>query len=394
MTRPLEGLRIVDLTTAYSGAISTMEFADFGAEVIKIEHYKIGDGSRTWQPQYKGRSLYYPSMNRNKKSITLNLKSEKGKEILLELVKTADVVVENFRPGTLEKLGLTYEVMKEKNPGIIMASLSGYGQTGPYRTRSAYSNLAEALSGVMYLTGFPDGMPTGSGVSFGDSVGGIFTALGIMFALWHRNKTGEGQYIDVSMTDSLVHMISSAIVVNSLTGEEPERIGNRDTAAYPYDVFQAKDGYCVLSIATVADWTPFAKALNLEHLIDDPKFDTNEHRIENADELGEYISEWASQRTRAEIEKIFQEYKLGYSPVLKTSELLTNEQLLARDMIVELEDPVMGKYKMQGIPIKMSKTPGEVVSTAPELGEHNNQILGELGYTKEQIEELKKDEVI
>lgn len=393
--RPLEGIRIVDLTTSYSGPICTMQFADFGAEVIKIENTKTGDFSRTWEPMVKGRSTYYPSMNRNKKSITVNLKTDEGRQIVLDLIKNADIVVENFRPGTLQKMRLTYENMKAVKPDIILASISGYGQTGPYRSRSAYSNLAEALSGVMYLTGFPDGMPVGSGVSFGDSVGGMTAALGIMFALYHRDKTGQGQCIDVSMTDALVHLISYAIVSYTLTGNEPQRMGNRDPAAYPYDVFKAKDGnYCFLSIASVADWTPFAEACGLEYLIDDPRFDTNEHRIEHADELDKYISAWAAQHTRDEIEQIFEEHHVGFSPVLKTSELLSNEQLLARDMIVDMEDPVMGKYKMQGIAIKMSETPGEIRTTAPEMGQNNEEVLGGLGYTPEQIFKLHEEGVI
>lgn len=390
---PLEDIKIIDLTTSYSGPIGTMQFADFGAEVIKVESLR-GDSSRTWEPQYHGKSIYYPCMNRNKKSISLNLKEPKAVEILLELVKDADVVVENFRPGVLDKLGLGYDVLKSVKPDIILASLSGYGQTGPYAKRSAYSNMAEALSGVMYLTGMPDGMPTGSGVSFGDSVGGMTMALGIMFALWHREKTGEGQQIDISMTDALVHLISYAIAAYDMTGIEPQRQGNRDPAAYPYDVFKAKDGYCFLSVSNVADWTNFAQACELDDLLDDPRFDTNQHRIEHADELEKYITAWSSVRTRAEIAKRFEEYGCGYADILKPSELLTNEQILARDMIVEIDDPEIGKYKMQGIAIKMSKTPGQIRKAAPTVGESNHEILSKLGYTDTQIEELKADRII
>ncbi len=394
MMKALEGIRVIDLTTAFSGPVATMQLADHGAEVIKIENNKTGDPSRTWTPFVNGKGAWYPTMNRNKKSISLNLRTDEGKRILLELVKTADVVVENYKGGTMEKMGLGYEVMKSVKPDIIMASLCGYGQTGPYKNQGAYSNLAEAMAGTLYLTGFPDGMPCGSGVAFGDSVGGVFTALGILTALIHRNKTGEGQYIDVSMTDSLVHLSECFIGIYTLTGEEPKRMGNRDAAAFPYDLFEAKDGYCILSITNVNDWTPFAKAVGLEHLIDDLRFDTNKHRIENQNELFPLINEWSKQRTRAEIEKIFMEAGQAYSPVLKISEVIENEQVKARDMIIDMEDPDYGKYKIQGVPVKLSLTPGSVDTPAPSIGQHNEEIYTQIGITPEQIAGYKEQGVM
>lgn len=391
----LEGVRVVDLTTAYSAPFATMQLADFGAEVIKVENAATGDPARTWNPIYKGWSVQFFNMNRNKKSITLNLKTDEGKQILFDLVKTADVVVENFRPGVMKRLGIDYEVLRAIKPDIIMASLSGYGQTGPYAQRGAYSNLAEALSGVMSVTGYPDGKPTGSGVAFGDSIGGLFTALGIMYALFHRQRTGEGQYLEVSMSDAMLHMIMQGIVQYTMTGVEPGRIGCRDLSAYPYDIFEAKDGYCILGNTTVNKWDPFAEAIGHPELIDDPRFDTNEHRVANADELFVYINDWTKQRTRAEIEKIIaDEFRQAYSPVLRVSEVIENEQFLARDMIVDMEGPDVGKYKMQGIPIKMMATPGEVRTSAPVCGQDNNDILKELGRTEEEIAALKEHGVI
>ena len=244
----LEGIKVVDLSTAYSAPIATMQLADFGAEVIKIENTAGGDGSRSWNPSVNGQGIHFLYMNRNKKSVALNLKSPEGKRILFELVKDADIVVENFRPGVTRKLGIDYEAMRAVKPDIIMASLSGYGQTGPYATRGAYSNLAEALSGLMYVTGWPapEGKPTASGVAFGDSVAGMFLTQGILYALYHRERTGQGQYIDVSMVDSLVALLQHCFVQCSLMGQEPERIGNRDLSDYPYDLFEAKDGYLSL----------------------------------------------------------------------------------------------------------------------------------------------------
>ena len=231
--------------------------------------------------------------------------------------------------------------------------------------------------------------------AFGDSIGGLFTALGIMYALFHRQRTGEGQYLEVSMSDAMLHMIMQGIVQYTMTGVEPGRIGCRDLSAYPYDIFEAKDGYCILGNTTVNKWDPFAEAIGHPELIDDPRFDTNEHRVENADELFVYINDWTKQRTRAEIEKIIaDEFRQAYSPVLRVSEVIENEQFLARDMIVDMEGPDVGKYKMQGIPIKMMATPGEVRTSAPVCGQDNNDILKELGRTEEEIAALKEHGVI
>lgn len=237
----LDGIRVIDLSNAYSAPIATLQLADFGADVIKIENTGTGDSSRTWNPFIGGESMHYMYMNRNKRSVSLNLKSEAGKQALFRLAETADIVVENFRPGVAKKLGVDYEAMRAVKPDIIMASLSGYGQTGPYAQKGAFSNLAEAQSGLMYLTGWPNGLPTASGVAFGDSVAGMFLVQGIMFALFHHERTGQGQYIDVAMVDSLVALLQHGFAQVSALGQEPERVGNRDLADYPYDTFQAKD---------------------------------------------------------------------------------------------------------------------------------------------------------
>jgi crotonobetainyl-CoA:carnitine CoA-transferase CaiB-like acyl-CoA transferase len=391
---PLEGVRVVDLSTAYSAPIGTMQLADFGAEVIKIENPNMGDPSRTWNPLVNGQSIQFLNMNRNKKSITLNLKSEEGKKILFDLVRTADVVVENFRPGVTKKLGIDYEAMKAAKPDIIMASLSGYGQTGPNAKRGAYSNLAEAASGLMYITGYPDGKPTGSGAAFGDSIAGMFLVQGILYALFYHEKTGKGQYIDVAMTDSLFHLIMQGVIQYSLMGKEAERIGCRDLSAYPYDLFEAADGYCILANSTVNDWSPFAEAIGRADLLTDPRFDTNEHRVQNADALYDIINAWSRTRTRAEIGKIFDDYHQAFAPVRKISEAMQDEQFLARDMVVDMQYEGMGAYKMQGIPVKMSETPGQVRAGCPHKGEHTRQYLHELGYSEAQIDELQKNHVI
>jgi len=392
--KALEGIVVLDLTTAYSGPFASMQLADHGAEVIKIENHKGGDQTRIWEPLKDGVSAYFAFVNRNKKSITLNLRSERGKEIFLELVKQADVVMENYRGGTMEKMGLGYEKLKSVNPGIIMASLSGFGQTGPLKQQGAFASIAEALSGVMNMTGFPDGPPTATGNSTGDSMTGAFTVIGILMALIHRAEKGEGQYIDVAMTDTMFHAIENAAVLYSVLGEEPVRNGNRDVAGYPYDCFEAKDGYCILSVANTNDWSPFAKAIGREELIEDPRFLTNSDRKKNEDELFEIISNWTKQLNRKEIEEIFYEYGLLYAPVLKVSEVVEHEQLRGREMIVEMEDPNLGKYIIQGVPVKMSLTPGSVDKPAPGLGEHNLEIYERIGLSPEELQELKSQQII
>lgn len=388
---PLEGIKVIDLSTAYSAPIATMQMADFGADVIKVENTKSGDGSRVWNPHYNGQGIHFMYMNRNKRSIALNLKSEEGKKVLFELVKDADIVVENFRPGVMKKLGIDYDVLTTVKPDLIMASLSGYGQTGPYARKGAYSNLAEAQSGLMYVTGWPDSKPTGSGVAFGDSVTGMFLLNGIMTALFHRQRTGEGQYIDVAMVDSLVAMLQHCFVQYSVLGEEPERIGNRDLSDYPYDTFKAKDGYCQLGNANPSDWAPFATAIGRPDLGEDPNLVTPEQRWAHIDELCAIIQAWAEQHTRAEIETIFGEHGQLYSPVLKTSEVMVDPQVLHREMIIDMEYEGIGKYKDKGIPVKMSKTPGAIRRMPPHLGEHTDEVLAAAGFAAEQIAQMKAD---
>lgn len=393
MKKALEGVRVVDLTWAYSGPFVTQQMGDFGADIIKVEHRK-GDISRSWEPQYKGQSLYYVQTNRNKRSITCDLTTPEGKQIIYDLVKTADVVVENFRPGSMKAMKLDYDVLKQYNPKIIMASISGYGQNGPYKDRGAFANLAEALSGFMYLTGFPDGMPCADGVACGDSVAGLFACMGILMALYHREKTGEGQYLDVAMTDALISICTTNMIEYDVLGKDKERIGNRDAAGYPYDMFEAKDGYIFLSYPDMRDWTPFVDAIEMPELLEDPRFKTNADRIEHADELFPIINSWSRQRSRAEIAKIFEAHRLLVSPVLKGSEVMRDPQVLARDMVLEMEDPVLGKFREQGIAIKMQKTPGAIYRQAPTLGQHTDEVLREIGYSTEKIASLHESKVV
>ena len=389
----LEGVRVIDLSTSYSAPIGTMQLADFGADVIKVENTGAGDYSRTWAPFIEGESMGYMYANRNKRSITLNLKSEKGKEILFDLIRTADVVVENFRPGTMKKLGLEYEVIKSVKPDIIMASLSGYGQTGPDAHKGAYSNLAEAQSGIMSMTGWPESLPTGSGVALGDSIAGMYMVQGILYALFHHERTGEGQYIDVAMVDSLIGMLERAFIVYSITGKDPEPMGNRDVSEYPYDTFLAKDGYCQIGNANQSNWKPFAEAIGRPDLGDHPDYQTADQRWEHFEEIHGILEKWCAERTRAEIEEALTSKGQLYSPILKPSEVMELPQVKHRNMIVDMEYRGI-KYKDKGIAVKMSGTPGSIRKMPPTQGENTEEVLSELGYSAEDMENLRAEGVI
>lgn len=393
MSKVFDGLTVLDLTQAYSGPYCTIQFADFGAEVIKIELPGQGDLSRGWAPIVNGKSGYFTMANRNKMSITLNLRSEEGVRIFLDLAKTADVVIENFRPGYVKKLGVDYEKVKQIKPDIIYASLSGFGQYGPEAERASFAIIAEAMSGHMDLTGFPDGPPVKTGPSIGDTFTGLMTYAGILMALLHRMKTGEGQYIDVAMCDSLLAVTECAIVNYSL-GENPTRIGNRDPLGAPYDTYKASDGWYVMAAGSEAAWHRCARAMGMPELIDDPRFQDMPGRKSHQDELTEIINNFSITKTRQELVEIFMEAGLPVAPIMTIGECVESEQFKARDMIKELQDPKLGKIKIAGIPIKMSTLQSSINSSAPELGEHNMPIYSRLGLSQQELKQLAEKGVI
>jgi CoA:oxalate CoA-transferase len=395
MVNTLEGIRIIDLTTAYSGPFCTMHLGDHGAEVIKVEYPGIGEQSRTWGPFKNGKSGYYNFLNRNKKGITLNLKHEKGKKILRELVKQADVLVENFKVGTLEKLGLGYDDLKAINPKLIYASISGFGLTGTYANRPCYDIVAQAMSGIMTITGFPGNPPTKVGPSIGDNYTGTYLSLGIMLALFYRERTGQGQRVDVSMLDTLFSVLENAVVTNTLTGEIPRQIGNADPGIAPFDVFEAKDGYLAVGVGTQQQWERFCQVMEREDLINDDKYNTNQKRVENYEpDLQNIVSEWVSRFTRLEVEDMLVAVGVCVGPVLKVDETVRHPQIRTREMVVEIDTPELGKISIPGVPIKLSISPGKVSKAAPTVGENNTETLIDLGYSAKDIEELMREGVI
>jgi len=392
---PLQGIKVLDLTRVLAGPYCTMMLGDLGAEVIKVETPTIGDDSRHFGPYQHGESAYFMSLNRNKQSITLNLKTDEGKKILKEFVKKVDIIVENYRPGTMEKLGLGYDVLKEINPKIIYAAASGFGHTGPYSLRPAYDGVVQAMGGIMSITGEKDGEPTRVGPSIGDIGAGLFTAIGTLAALNHRNVTGVGQKVDVAMLDCQVAMLENAIARYVVTGEVPRPAGNRHTSIVPFEPFETSNGKIVVAVGNDQIWKRYCQVTGLDALIEDPKFAKNPDRNKNYDELRPLIAEKMMGKTTEEWMKILDDNGVPNGPINYIDAVLEDEQVKAREMIVEVEHPIAGKLKMPGVAIKLSETPGAVVAPAPVLGQHTTEILQRFfGYSEAEIEDLYEKGVL
>lgn len=391
---PLSGIKVLDLTRVLAGPYCTMLLADMGAEVVKLEKPNHGDDSREYGPFVKGESAYFMSVNRNKKSITLNLKSSEGKEIFKKLIKHFDVVVENFRPGVMEKMGLGYEVLKNINPKIIYASCSGFGHSGPYKDRPAYDAIIQAMGGLMSITGFPGGKPTRVGASIADIVTGIFCAVGILAALIKRNVTDEGEMVDVAMLDSIVAILENAIARYEVTGQIPEPLGNRHPSIFPFESFEAKDGDIMIAAGNDELWAKLCRAMGREELIEDPRFKTNKLRGENHDDMKKILDQIIKEKSVEEWIKILDEAGVPCSPINTIDKVVNHPQVLARDMIIEVSHKVAGKIKLPGCPIKFANSKISY-TPAPVLGEHTEEILKELLEMKdEEISKLRESGVI
>ncbi|MEW9670096.1 CaiB/BaiF CoA transferase family protein [Ammoniphilus sp. 3BR4] len=394
MAKALQGVRVLDLTRVLAGPYASMLLADLGAEVIKIETPFGGDDARGYGPFVNGESAYFMSINRNKQSVTLNLKTEEGKEIFLKLVKDADVVIENYRPGTMEKLGLGYEDLEPINPRIIYAASSGFGHTGPYSQKAAYDLIVQGMGGIMSLTGEPGGAPTRVGASVGDITAGMFTAIGILSALHHRSQTGEGQKVDVAMLDCQVAILENAIARYAASGESPKATGNRHPSISPFAAFQAQDGYIVVAAGNDQLWRKWCLSVNREDLGSDERFATNEARTSNWAALETLMSDILKTRKVDDWLRIFEEAGIPSGPINDVGQVVNHPQVIAREMIVQQEHPVAGSFMMPGIPVKLSKTPGAVETPAPLLGEHTAMLLQRLGYSEEEIQNLKDKKAI
>ncbi|WMI82299.1 CaiB/BaiF CoA transferase family protein [Anaerotignum sp. MB30-C6] len=393
MKKALEGLKVVDLTTALNGPFCTMILADYGAEVLKIEPVE-GEQCRFWGPldEKSGESGFYNYVNRNKKGGTLNLKSEKGLELFYELVKDADILVENFRGGVTKKLKIDYETIKKINPSIIYASGSGFGQYGPITHRPCYDIVAQAMGGMINLTGFKDTDPVKVGPSVADHVAGIYLAVGVLLALYNRKITGVGQQVDVAMFDTIFSLLENAIVNYTIGGFIPERNGNVDPSIAPFDVFDCKDGFVALGVGNDRLFHKFCKAIGHPELIEDPRFTNNDLRCNNyIPDLQNLIREWCKDFTKSEIETIMDEAGIPCGPVLNVKEAIEHPHIKAREMMVHCEHPTAGDQYFQGCVVKLSETPGGVETSSPLLGQHNGEIFG---LTKEEVEKLKAEGVM
>ena len=395
MTGPLKGIRVLDLTRILAGPYATMILRDLGAEVIKIEQPGSGDEARDFGPFKNDFSLYFMSVNRGKKSVTLNLKSPRGKELFLELVKDSDILVENFRPGTMEKLGLDYESLKMHHPSLLYAACSGFGQTGPYAMRGAYDMIIQGMGGIISITGEPDRPPVRVGTSIGDITSALFTAIGILSALRHRDRTGEGQLIDVGMLDCQVAILENAMVRYFSTGDIPRPLGRRHPAITPFEVFESADGYVVIAIGNNELWRKFCEHVDRPELIDDERFHTNALRTDNHESLFPILAEIMSRHTTDAWVEALEAIGVPCGPVNTVDKVANDPQVLARDMIAEVEHDITGTVQIPGIPIKLSETPGQIDAPAPNLGEHTSEVLTDLlGLEAEEVNQLKQDGIV
>jgi crotonobetainyl-CoA:carnitine CoA-transferase CaiB-like acyl-CoA transferase len=392
----LEGIRVLDLTRVLAGPFATMMMADMGAEVIKIEIPGKGDDSRAFGPFMNGQSLYYMNLNRNKKGVTLDLKKDEGKEIFLEMVKVSDVVVENYRPGTMEKLGLGYEVLKDVNPGIVYAAVSGFGHYGPYMKRPGYDIIGQAMGGLMSTTGWPGGEPTRTGTAMGDVLGGLSVTIGILAALKNRDFTGKGQKVDVSLVDSVVASMEIITQIYLAEGRLPERIGNRYETVYPYDSFKAKDGSLVIGAGNEKLYQMLCQLMGMPHLASDDRFNTIPKRNQRHVELKAIIEEWCADKTVEELVDMLLAAGVPAAPIYNVAQVVKDPHIAkAREMFVDVKHPKAGDTTLTGCHIKLYDTKPCIRRPAPLLGQHNQQVYSELlGMSDEGLEQLKAKGVI
>ncbi len=392
----LEGITVLDLTRVLAGPFASMMMADLGANVIKIEEAGKGADERQMGPFKNGESAYYMNLNRNKKGVTLNLKAPKGKEIFKELVKKADVVLENYRPGTMDKLGLGYDVLKEVNPGIVYAAVSGFGQYGPYTKRPGYDIISQAMSGLMSTTGWPGGAPTRSGTAMGDVLGGLSVTIGILSAIYNRSHTGLGQMVDVALVDSAVASLEIINMIYLVEGRLPQRIGNRYESVYPYDSFQAKDNLVIVAGGNDKLWGLISKHIGRPELAEHPDYARTRDRVKNHVAVRELVEAWTQTKTAKEVVDELLAIGVPAAPIYNIEEVVNDPHIGgAREMFVDIEHPKAGPIKVTGSHIKLSDTKASVRTPSPALGEHNEEVLSTmLGLGADEIAALKNEGVL
>jgi crotonobetainyl-CoA:carnitine CoA-transferase CaiB-like acyl-CoA transferase len=392
MMGPLEGMKVVDLSHIMAGPTCTLMLADMGADVIKIEKTPDGDDTRRMLPPKIGdEAAAYMMMNRNKRAIALDLKTDGGKKVLRQLVKTADVLVENFGPGVMERLGFGYEDLEKENPGLIYCSLSGFGRTGPYKDRRGFDLVAQAMSGIMSFTGEPGGAPAKCGPPLSDITAGVLAAMGILAAYAHRLKTGEGQWVETSLFEAALVQTYWQSAIALATGSAPRAMGSAHPLNAPYQAFQAADGWIVVGGANQTNWLRTLDAIGARELAEDPRFRTGADRMGRLPELEAELAARFRAKDAAYWLEALDQKGVPCGPVYDMLQALSDPQTVARKMLVEVEHSTLGPVKTLGLPVKFSKTPGDVVKGAPIFGEDTREILTQTGFSGQEIEALQKE---
>jgi len=396
MSLPLSGVRVLDLTHVLTGPYCTQILGDLGAEVIKIERPGVGDQTRRMPPYFiNEQSAYFLSLNRNKKSLTLDLKSPEGKEIFLSLVKISDVVINNFRVGTMEKLGLGYNDLSAINPRIIWAAISGYGQTGPYKERPSYDIIIQAMGGVMSYTGEPDGPPVRCGTPIGDLGGSAFAVIGITSALYQRSITQKGQMVDISLLDVQIALHTYRAKYYFAGGEVAKPVGTAHVSSVPLRGYRTKDSWVVIEAFMEHFWQTLCKVMGIEQVAYDERYNSRAKRLEHREEVDRILEERFLTKTTDEWMELFVQYDIPAGPINTLDKALSDPHILSRDMVVEIDHPKTGKLKDVGNPIKLSGTEAAVYNPPPLLGQHSEEILRDLlGYSQENIEKFRKSNII
>lgn len=391
MNGPMAGVRILDLTKVLAGPFATQILGDFGADVVKIERPNEGDDTRAFGPPFvEGESTYFLSINRNKKSVALNLKTAEAVDLVKKMAAKADILIENFRPGSLKKMGLDYESLHGKFPRLIYVSISGFGATGPDALRPGYDLAVQGLSGMMSITGNPAGPPTKVGTSIADLVAGLYAVQGALLALYAREKSGKGQFVDISMLDGQISLLTFQGQKYLSTGAVPKRMGNQHPSICPYETFESLDGYFNIAVGNDRLWADFCWAIGRKNLTEDKRFRTNPDRVKNHDALFQILQPVFKTKPAAEWIAVFETAGVPAAAILDIQQTFSHPQVAARDMRISVPHSRIKNLEMAGNPVKLSDTPAGIRQGPPLLGEHTHAVLSELGLTPQDIEKLKK----
>ncbi|EJL23702.1 CaiB/BaiF CoA-transferase family protein [Novosphingobium sp. AP12] len=392
---PLAGVRVIDFTRVLAGPAASLALADMGAEVFKIEPPGTGDETRTFPPTRDGESHYYLAVNRGKKSIVVDLKSAEGLALVKDLAARCDVLVENYRPGVMERLGLGWEELRAINPRLIYCSISGYGQTGPLKDRPSFDIVLQAMSGALSMNGEPGGLPTKLGIPLGDLVGGINGPIGIISALYERERTGVGRHIDVSLMDGMMGMLGYIAQLAFFNGTDPQRVGSQHPNLVPYGIFPAREGSIVIACLTPGFWGRVCRSIGRGELCDDPRYDTLEKRRDAREEVNAIVSAFTSQHSVDELVAIFTEHEVPHAPILGVTEALAQPQAVARGMVVETQHAALGPIPIVNRPIRFTDAEQPVPEAPPVLGQHTDAVLAEvLDLSPERIAALRASGIV